>query len=370
MSQGKYKNRINELSDLVKATFENSVNTSLRRFASSAYYLTVGLIVTASVGYSAIYILFAGEMVREVAEFYLGHVIHSQPLYIYQLILALVLVPFCCLTTMHSMSYLSIAGNTFTACGLLVAMQYCFRNFQPLENLDAVRPFDLNNTFIFLSFGFFISFGPLIVIPIRISMKNPVSFGGWNGLLTLAGTIMIVLNTSVGFFGYMALGRNAQLLLSELPEHWIYHLLKLGWIFPVFINYNFQVFLFMEIVRPFIRKKIKSKSKGERLLNYLLRLVWIAATTLLAIFVPCLKQFIALVGSISLAVLILALPPILDTIIQCNSKITTKVALTRLLPNAFIISIGLFSTFYGTWINLIELSEALANIQPGLAYHV
>lgn len=79
---------------------------------------------------------------------------------------------------------------------------------------------DLDEIPLFFGIVFFVFPATYIVIPLENEMKTPKAFTKRFGVLNVAFTLVVLVYTAIGFFGYMKYSECLYpSIISNLPEH-------------------------------------------------------------------------------------------------------------------------------------------------------
>ena len=109
--------------------------------------------------------------------------------------------------------------------GLFIIMQYVIRSHKPLKELPLITsPAEWP---VFFASAMYVFEGIALVsveilnneskyhlvhqvLPIQQKMKEPESYGGWNGVLNIGMLLVTIVYFIVGFFGYLRYGSDAR----------------------------------------------------------------------------------------------------------------------------------------------------------------
>ena len=310
------------------------------------------LIVT-QFGLSCVYILFIARMVKEVIQ-------DSYPdlkwdIRIYETFTFLLLIPYCFVTTLKVLSYFTMFANIVTMIVFITVLQYVLQNLQPVENVDLIAP---NPGTIPLFFGtaMFAFECIALILPIENRMENRAPYHGWNGLFTLALTFVICVYVAIGFYGYLAFGQSSIMILSNMPQTWLYKSLKLLYAFVIFLSFNLQLYVPVHILLPPLKLKIKSLT-FQKYGEYFLRIAIIVFTFCLAISIPCLELMISFFGAFAAGSLALVFPPLLEIVCQFHTDI--QGSNLKIVKSTILFLFGVFGCALGSIVALQAIITAL-----------
>lgn len=126
---------------------------------------------------------------------------------------------------------------------------------------------------------------------------------------------------------------------------------KLMIAFAIFFTYSLQFYVPMEI----IWKNLKHHFGARKLyVEYIVRVVLIIGSVVVAIAVPNLGGFISLVGAVCLSTLGLMFPAIIDLVTSYEDPGLGRFN-WRLWKNAFLITFGLIGFVTGSYVSIQEI---------------
>ena len=125
-------------------------------------------------------------------------------------------------------------------------------------------------------------------------------------------TIVAILYTSVGFFGYLKYGDSARGSITlNLGDNLLAQLVRLAMAIAIFLSYTIQFYVPVNIIGPWLRSQLHGDNV-KRLADYGLRIALVLLTFILAAMIPNLGAVISLVGAVSSSALALIFPPIIE----------------------------------------------------------
>ena len=369
-------NRKIGLGKLAKIAFEKSKLKFLNRFGKVMELLINFFILLTQIGTISVLLLFISRTIHIQTEIYFHEYFNvSSSHFIF--ISSILLLPLIFLKSLKIMAILSTLSNLVNMFCLIVIFQYLLRNIQPFENVTWFG--DVHGFFILVGTALFSFHSVQLILPLRAGMKHPEDLGGFSGILGLGNTLITVINISTGFFGYLATGEDAMVVIFNLPNTFLYDSVRILWAICVYLCINIQFYVIISILLPFIQRKMGKSYVWE----FFLRLIIFLLCFALAFFVPCLEQLIALVGSIAAAFFCLCTPPLLAMVSQNislnpNDKKTLETIeekeplkyedkdnnskpflLFGFIWNFCVIIFGFVVAFAGTFVAIEELSSVL-----------
>ena len=314
-------------------------------------------LVLTQLGNCCIYLIFVARMAKEVVDSTWPES-SSMDLRSYAAIVFALLIPYCFITTLKVLSYFNIYGNLATLVTLIITLQYALQNLQPIENVDLVAP---NPATIPLFFGtaMFAFECIALILPIENRMTNRRAFHGWDGLFTFSMTVVLVAYLFVGFYGYLAFGRESRMILSNLPsDDWLYKSVKILYGSAIFFSYNLQLYVPISIVYPPLRFWV-DKPWFDKYGEYLFRTALVILTFSLSVTIPCLELMISLFGAMAGGSLSLIFPPIVQ-IITMNYP-GAKFSYFTLVKCIIIALFGFSGAVLGTVLTFQSIVKALGS---------
>ena len=163
--------------------------------------------------------------------------------------------------------------------------------------------------------------------------------------------------------------------------------MKLAWTFCVFISYNLQLYVAVQIIWPPINKCVDKKAFscfGE----YLLRTLLVLLTFALAVLIPCLEQMISLTGAFAMSALSICIPAVLEIVAELPLRSENEIKSLSLFSSVsfsnpkqlkgkqdppqqnvplviirgiFIFCIGLLGAVAGSYVTIVEIYELLSS---------
>ncbi|KAB5571390.1 hypothetical protein PHYPO_G00224470 [Pangasianodon hypophthalmus] len=135
----------------------------------------------------------------------------------------------------------------------------------------------------------------------------------------------------------------------NLPDCWMYQIVKLLYSFGIYITYALQFYVPAEILIPPAVARVRPR--WALLVDLSIRVGLVLLTCVLAILIPELDLVISLVGSISSSALALIFPPLLQILTFHTEGYSAWV----LIKNIVISFLGLVGFVAGTYISIVEI---------------
>lgn len=191
-------------------------------------------------------------------------------------------------------------------------------------------------------------------MPLENNMKTPTHFIGCPGVLNTGMFFVVLLYSTVGFFGYWKYGENtkASITLNPPQNEVLAQSAKVMIAIAIFLTYGLQFYVPMEI----IWKNLKQYFGSRRLLGeYCLRILLVIFTVGVAVAIPNLGPFISLVGAVCLSTLGLMFPSVIELVTVWEQEDGLGKWNWRLWKNTAIISFGVLGFLTGTYVSIQEI---------------
>ena len=348
--------RICDYSSVVEAVFIKSKHLKHRKFAKVARWIANYFMATAAFGYQAVFLLFSAEMAYDIALEYFPRKMNF-PLYYYQIAMACILILVSMVTSVRILSFLSMTTSIFTVGSYIIMVAYAQFDQIPIENLKLYP--DSTDSILGLGTVVFGMGGCVLVIQLASRMKHQGEAIRWNGPMGLAHAFTTIGFCIVGFYGYVKFGNQSTLFIKDLPKYWLFDILKCFWFVSIFAFYNMCSGILIDITWKPIKHRLENRPKKLSIfIEVFLRIIFVVLNTCLTATVPCLEQWISLVGAFSCSGINLLVPPVVDHIVDCNVD-NHKHFRLKVLSNIFHFSFGILATVIGTYEAIREMRVLL-----------
>ncbi|GJQ79453.1 hypothetical protein Trydic_g16308 [Trypoxylus dichotomus] len=329
----------------------------LRGFARMSPLLVDIFLVLYQLGICCVYVLFVAVNVQSVCN-ELFKV--DLDLKIYMLTL---LIPFVLINSIRNLKLLapfSILANIITFASFAVVLYYIF---QDLPSIGELPQFAGLYTFpLFFGTTLFALEAVGVVIAVENNMKTPKSFGGLCGVLNVSMVVIVFLYLGLGFLGYWRYGANSQpsITLNFPKEDTLAKCVNILYSLAIFISYGLQGYVPVQIMwETYIVKHLQNtSSKVQLLYEYILRIVAVIITFILAASIPLLGLFISLFGAFCLSALGIAFPAIMEICVNYSDNLTKWC----LIKNLLLIIFGVVGLLAGSYSALSEIIVKLGEV--------
>ncbi|XP_028315971.1 proton-coupled amino acid transporter 1 isoform X2 [Gouania willdenowi] len=333
--------------------------TSLRRHSQwGKRTVNIFLIIT-QLGFCCVYFVFLSDNVKQVVEAANATTVSCQVNLTNQTVVGvpsmdsrlymLCFLPFLILLvftpSLNVLAPFSLIANLMMTVSLLLIYYYSLTHISDPSDLPKVG--QAKDYPLFFGTAIFAFEGIGVVLPLENKMHRPQSF---SVVLYVGMSIVTFLYISLGTIGYMCFRENiGGSITLNLPDCWMYQVVKLLYCFGIFITFALQFYVPAEILIPPVLSRLSERWK--KTVDLLLRTMLVIFTCILAVLIPELDLVISLVGSVSSSFLALIFPPLLQILTFHDDGLTPPL----LLKNLIISLIGAVGFVSGTYIAISEL---------------
>jgi len=328
-------------SDVAQTCFATSSSSRLRGFASTARTVIDIFLCITQLGFCCVYFVFVSQNLQQIFDHYYGEIN-------YHVYMAIILIPMLLLVSIRNLKYLSpisMLANILQFIGLGIIFFYVFQDLPYTWDRKAFS--SVGQLPLFFGTAIYAFEGIGVVLPLENQMKTSADMKGWNGVLNTSMVIVSCLYIAVGFFGYLKYGDTVtgSITLNLPVNEFLAMLVKLMMSLAVFFTYALQVYVPIDIINPFIQRRISPPNylKAE----YALRFSLVLLTFSLAAAIPKLDLFISLVGAVASSTLALMAPAVIDTVTQGE-----RCGWQRALKNVIIFIIGFLGFISGSYVSI------------------
>uniref|UniRef100_A0A1B6KPD0 Amino acid transporter transmembrane domain-containing protein n=1 Tax=Graphocephala atropunctata TaxID=36148 RepID=A0A1B6KPD0_9HEMI len=323
---------------------------SIQKFATLARFLVNSFLVVDLLGCCCVYIVFVAKNAKQVIDVNLETDIDLR---LYMLALLPLLIAMNLIRNLKYLAPFSMVANVLIGTGMGITFYFIF---QDLPSVDTRPNFSsLHQLPIFFGTAIFALEGIGVVMPLENNMKTPAHFIGCPGVLNFGMFCVVLLYSSVGFFGYLKYGEFTEPSITlNLPDTLLAQSVKIMIAIAIFLTYSLQFYVPMEIIWKSMKHRF---TKHPALVEYSIRIALVIMTVIIAIMVPNLGPFISLVGAVCLSFLGLMLPSIVEIVVCLGSDEDLGPGNWILWKNLAVISFGVVGFFTGSYTSLLEIIE-------------
>ncbi|XP_060530541.1 proton-coupled amino acid transporter-like protein CG1139 isoform X2 [Cylas formicarius] len=335
-------------SDVVESAFKTGP-PFLQKCSKAARLLTNMFLFITQVGFCCVYFVFVAANLQEVVKhYYVDLGVHWY--------LVILLVPLILLNWVKSLKYMtpaSLFASVATVTGLVITFFYMLEDLPDISTVNAFS--SLGQLPLFFGTAIYAFEGIGVVLPLENNMKNPQDLRGWNGVLNIGMTIVAILYTSVGFFGYLKYGDRAVLgsVTLLLPSDEILaQSVRIMMALAIMLSYSLQFYVPFNIIWPQIEIYFEN-DKAKWYAEYLTRTILVFVTFTLAIAIPNLGAVISLVGAFSSSALALIFPPLIEIVTFWPEKLGKNN--WRLWKDLAIVCFGFIGFLIGSYVSILNI---------------
>ncbi|CAH0560816.1 unnamed protein product [Brassicogethes aeneus] len=325
----------------------------IRGFSRSAKnFVEIALLMTYYVG-NAVYIVFISSSLRQLIRNVFPDLADWSERY-YMVCIMIPLILFCQVRQLKHLVPFSFIANITMVAAFGITVYYMFDRVENSKAEDVSLAKGIAGLPVFFSTVIFAMEGIGTIMPVENSMVTP-KFIGCPGVLNVAMGFVIILYSSIGFFGYMAYGESTKATITlNLPEKEIPAQVAQAFIsIAVFFTFMLQFYVPMDItwrkISPLIREERHNISQ-------------IFIRTAIVIFITCiaiaagehLGPLIDLVGAIFFSTLGLLVPAVIDTLVNWDDK---GVCYWKLGKNIFIGFLAMFGLVTGSYYAILSMTH-------------
>jgi len=262
-----------------------------------------------------------------------------------RLIIAILLVPFVILSWVPNLKYLapvSMVANVFMAVGLGITFYYLVDDLPPISERNLVSPIEYFPTHFSITIFAIEAIG--VVMPLENNMATPQHFVGLCGVLNQGMSGVTLIYMFLGFLGYLKYGDETlgSITLNLPPDEIPAQAVKILIALAVFCTFGLQFYVALDIAW----NGIKEKYNNSMIANYVLRTILVIISVAIAIAVPTITPFVALIGAFCFSILGLLVPVFIE-VVTFWDKGFGKFN-WRLWKNVIVVIAGLAALIFGS----------------------
>ncbi|XP_012689828.1 proton-coupled amino acid transporter 1 [Clupea harengus] len=345
----------------------------LRRHSVWGRHVVNLFLIITQLGFCCVYFVFLSDNVKQIVEAANGTTWNCQShtnettvmvpsmdsrLYMLSFLPFMILLVFT--RNLSILAPFSTLANLVMAASLVLIYYYCFTNISlPIDLPLAGNARDYP---LFFGTAIFAFEGIGVVLPLENKMQKPQNF---SMVLYVGMGVVTFLYISLGTIGYLCFGEHiGGSITLNLPNCWMYQIVKLLYCFGILITYALQFYVPAEILIPQVVRRVSGRL--ELVVDLSIRVALVTFTCALAILIPELDLVISLVGSISSSALALIIPPLLQILTFHNEGLSWGVR----LKNSLISTVGLVGFVTGTYISIEQIIARNAARHKGMSFQV
>ncbi|XP_053686202.1 proton-coupled amino acid transporter-like protein CG1139 [Sabethes cyaneus] len=311
-------------------------------------YVDVMIVIQSCLSF-CLYLVFIAKSLRDV--------IYNQQQFDWdtRIYLLLLLIPMMLITQIRELKYLvlfSAIANLLIIAAICIILYVIFN--EPLIFVNRKMWPQWSTLPSFVSTVLFAIQGIRYVLPIENKMQHPEHFLGSFGVLNIAISLLTVLYTITGFFGYVSYGEKTKGSVTlNLPENKaIAETTRLLAAIAILFTMGLSYYVPMEILWHHLQPKVLAKRAN--LVQIVLRFSVLVALLGIAIAIPEIEPFVGLVGSFGSATLAVLIPVTIDIIFRWPAGDFGR-AKWQLVKNVVLLVFGLFVMVSGTYFSILDV---------------
>jgi len=330
----------------------------LRGFAPYAPGMTNFFLIFYQMGICCVYVVFVGKNLK-----YVGDKYTSTPgsLYIYMVLIFIPFVLIICIKNLKLLAPFSILANVITLITFGVVCYYIFQNLESFSDRPAVGA--IADYPLYFGTTLFSLQAVGVVIALENNMATPKNFTQPFGVLNIGMVLVTVVYVGMGMMGYWKYGTiiESSITMNFPIEEFLAQVIIISYSIAIYISYGLQGYVPVQIMwTNYIAKRLEDTSDRKKtLFEYLLRIVCVVITFVLAMTVPLLGLFISLVGSFCLSALGIAFPAIIELCANWPEKSHPKSAI--FWKDMLLIMIGIIGLSAGSYSAIYAIAAKLAS---------
>ncbi|XP_067001806.1 proton-coupled amino acid transporter-like protein pathetic [Anabrus simplex] len=300
-------------------------------------------------GTCSVYTVIVGSSFQQVIQYY-ARVEIDVRCYIAALLLPLILLGW--VPNLKYLAPISMLANLFMAIGLLITIYYLVTDMPDVSERAHYAP--IMNLPQFFSIVIFAMEAIGVVMPLENNMKTPRKFLGLCGVLNqgMAGVALVYI--LIGFLGYLRYGDETEASITlNLPNDQIAaQSVKILIALAVFCTYGLQYYVCLEIAWNGLKHRYP---KNPLLMEYVIRTALVTASVALAVAVPTIGPFIALIGALCFSILGLVVPALIEIVTFWEHGLGP--GRWRLWKNFLMIAFGFMALSFGSYTSILAIIE-------------
>ncbi|GFR96353.1 proton-coupled amino acid transporter [Elysia marginata] len=277
---------------------------------------------------------------------------------VYEFVIFLLLLPYVMISDLRILSIFSALANVLYMVSLVIICQFLFQDLPDASKRPGFKSW--GNMPLFLGAAVYCFECICLVIPLRGRMRREEDMGGWTGLLTLTETVVVAVDTAIGFYGYLKFGEStASTITLNLPQgRWLYRSVTLMFAASVFFSLAVQFYVPVAVLWPAVDAwltKHWSSGYNRTLAECLTRAGLLTFILIFAVLVPHIDLLVELIGSLFGCLLSMIVPALVEIIIMCG---VTELNFWTLSKDIIIIFVGVSGMVCGTYTSMLDIIES------------
>ncbi|XP_066602503.1 proton-coupled amino acid transporter-like protein pathetic isoform X2 [Prorops nasuta] len=328
---------------------------SVQKYARLAKAVINSFLVIDLIGCCCVYIVFISDNLKEVIDVYSGT---TRDVRVYMAMLLPFLLIFAFIKNLKYLAPFSMVANVLIAVGMGITFYYIFTDLPKIDDIPNFSSW--SELPFFFGTAIFALEGIGVVMPLENNMKTPTHFIGCPGVLNTGMFFVVLLYSTVGFFGYWKYGidTRASITLNLNDKEVLANSVKVMIAVAIFFTYGLQFYVPMEIIWKNLKQYFGSR---KRMAEYAIRITMVVFTAGVAIAIPNLGPFISLVGAVCLSTLGLMFPSVIELVTVWEQDNGLGRFNWILWKNIAIICFGVLGFVTGSYVSIQEILNPNTN---------
>ncbi|KAJ1525360.1 hypothetical protein ONE63_010177 [Megalurothrips usitatus] len=232
-----------------------------------------------------------------------------------RLYMCMLLVPLILINFVRNLKYLAPLSSfalVATVVAFGVTLKFIFTDLPPVTDREPVG--EIKNLPLFFGTVIFALEAIGVVVPLGNEMRRPREYLGITGVLNRGMVPIVLLYIFLGFFGYIKYGSAAEgsITLNLPPDDPLAQAVKLLIAVAIFGTHPLQCYVVIDIVWGTYLQPRLLKHPHVLTIEYVVRAAIVTIAFLFAVAIPNLGPFISLVGALSLSMVGIMLPSLIQ----------------------------------------------------------
>ncbi|KAK6752411.1 hypothetical protein RB195_003687 [Necator americanus] len=256
---------------MAESAFEHSQYEIFVRHKRKARYFVNFCLIAFQVGVASVAYVFVVDHLQEIFLYFKLNVGLSTKELLLVYTIPAILINF--VRTIRTVTVICLIGNVFIFASIGLILGELFTSEHNWKSLPWITSFDgvvASAGSLLYSFE-----GQAMVLPLENKLKHPEDMLGLTGVLTTGMSLVTIIYTYCGFFGYITYGENVQGSITlNLPDSGLNVAVKILLVLVVFFGNVLQMYVIIEMLWPPLRNKLELKKKSNTtilILEYLFR---------------------------------------------------------------------------------------------------
>ncbi|KAK3923360.1 LOW QUALITY PROTEIN: Proton-coupled amino acid transporter-like protein [Frankliniella fusca] len=232
-----------------------------------------------------------------------------------RLYMCMLLIPLILLNFVRNLKYLAPLSSfalVATVAAFGVTLKYVFTDLPAISSREAVGR--VQDWPLFFGTVIFALEAIGVVVPLGNEMRRPQKYLGVTGVLNRGMVPIVLLYIFMGFFGYIKYGSKAMgsITLNLPEEELLAQIVKILIALAIFGTHPLQCYVVIDIIWSTFLYPRFEKHPRVLTIEYCVRAAIVTLAFLFAVAIPNLGPFISLVGALSLSVVGIMLPALIQ----------------------------------------------------------